>query len=112
MRDKEYGIIICDNCGDYMLGGGYILRKGRGSAICYLCLEELYLDYFKTEKPKDKIMVTRKAIKEDVRNAIFKRDGYRCVLCSGMENLTIDHVKPFIKGGETEIENFQTLCRK
>ena len=45
---------------------------------------------------------------------IFKRDGYRCVVCGlgekdGVE-LHADHIRPRDKGGESTVENGQTLC--
>lgn len=45
---------------------------------------------------------------------IFKRDGYKCVVCEhgkkeGVE-LQIDHIKPKYLGGTSTIENGQTLC--
>lgn len=45
---------------------------------------------------------------------ILKRDGYRCVVCGkgiadGVE-LQVDHIKSKDFGGETTIENGQTLC--
>lgn len=48
------------------------------------------------------------------KEAIFARDGYRCVICGAGENegyeLHADHVKPVDRGGESTVENGQTLC--
>ena len=48
------------------------------------------------------------------RDAIFTRDGYRCVICGAGQNegyeLHADHVKPVDRGGESTVENGQTLC--
>src|SRR3989338_103084 len=48
------------------------------------------------------------------KEAIFKRDGYRCVVCGrgradGIE-IHADHIKPRYLGGESTIDNGQTLC--
>ena len=48
------------------------------------------------------------------KNAILKRDGYRCAVCGkgikdGVE-LHIDHIKPKDLGGKATIENGQVLC--
>ena len=48
------------------------------------------------------------------KEAIFKRDGYKCVECGkglkdGVE-IQADHIKPRDLGGESTIENGQTLC--
>jgi len=50
----------------------------------------------------------------DVKKAIFKRDGYKCVVCGrgrkdGVE-ICADHRKPKDKGGLSNVENGQTLC--
>ena len=50
------------------------------------------------------------------KQTIFERDGYRCVICGAGPNegyeLHADHVKPVDRGGESTIENGQTLCSK
>ncbi len=48
------------------------------------------------------------------KEAILKRDGYKCVICGrgrkdGVE-LHVDHIKPKYLGGKSTIENGQTLC--
>ncbi len=48
------------------------------------------------------------------KEVILKRDGYKCVICGrgrkeGVE-LHVDHIKPKYLGGESTIENGQTLC--
>lgn len=49
-----------------------------------------------------------------VKEAIFKRDGYKCVVCrrgrEEGEELHADHIKPKDKGGRPTLENGQTLC--
>jgi hypothetical protein len=51
---------------------------------------------------------------EDVKEAIFRRDNYRCVVCGlgrndGVE-ICADHIVPKDKGGTNTVENGQTLC--
>jgi len=48
------------------------------------------------------------------KEEIFRRDGYKCVICglgreSGLE-IHADHIKPKDLGGKAEIVNGQTLC--
>ena len=50
------------------------------------------------------------------KEAIFKKDNYKCVVCGmgrkeGLE-LHADHIKPKDLGGEATLENGQTLCSK
>lgn len=51
---------------------------------------------------------------EAQKEVIFKRDGYRCVICGrgrvdGVE-IHADHIRPKDLGGTATIENGQTLC--
>ena len=48
------------------------------------------------------------------KEAIFKRDNYKCVICGrgrkdGVE-IQADHIRPKDLGGKAEISNGQTLC--
>ena len=51
---------------------------------------------------------------EDVKQAIFRRDNYRCVVCGlGREDgveICADHIISKDKGGTNALENGQTLC--
>lgn len=46
-----------------------------------------------------------------LRWKVFRRDHYRCVKCGRHWDLTADHIIAFSNGGQTTIENLQTLCR-
>lgn len=46
------------------------------------------------------------------RSAIKTRDEYQCAYCGSTEDLTIDHVRPKSKGGETTASNCVTACLK
>lgn len=50
----------------------------------------------------------------NVKEEIFKRDGYKCVVCGrgkkdGVE-ICVDHIKSKDKGGTNTVDNGQTLC--
>ena len=45
------------------------------------------------------------------RESIKARDGHRCVYCGSTEDLTIDHIRPRARGGETNSTNCVTACR-
>ncbi|MBI5050874.1 MAG: HNH endonuclease [Nitrospirae bacterium] len=49
-----------------------------------------------------------------IKEAIFERDDYSCVVCGrgrkdGVE-ICADHIKPKDKGGDNSVDNGQTLC--
>ncbi|NQU83743.1 MAG: HNH endonuclease, partial [Parcubacteria group bacterium] len=50
------------------------------------------------------------------KKAIFKTDQYRCIICgNGRHNgyeIHADHITPRSKGGESIVDNGQTLCGK
>jgi len=69
------------------------------------------------EEQKDSRPVV-KAMRRDLQRQypnlfilIGKRDGFLCAECKGLDNLTIDHRIPLIKGGSNEMTNLQLLCR-
>lgn len=57
------------------------------------------------------IVPFRIGISEELRNRVYERDGHKCVKCESTEHLSVDHIHPWSKGGKTEFDNLQTLCR-
>ena len=54
----------------------------------------------------------RKHIPKAIREAVFKRDNYRCVKCGSTRNLEIDHKVPLAKGRSgNKPEDLQVLCK-
>ena len=59
---------------------------------------------------------TKRDINLRLRFLVMKRDNFKCCMCGRSPATTpnlelhIDHIKPWSKGGETVIENLQTLC--
>ena len=55
-------------------------------------------------------------IRQEKRLAIYMRDGIACVYCdSSVEEgvkLTLDHLKPYSKGGSNHESNLVTCCMK
>ena len=54
----------------------------------------------------------KKAIREEFRAAVFKRDGYKCRYCDGTENLDAHHItdRNELPSGGYVVENGITLC--
>ncbi|MBL8066172.1 MAG: HNH endonuclease [Chthonomonadaceae bacterium] len=53
-----------------------------------------------------------RVIPADVKSAVYRRDGGRCVQCGAGDYLEFDHILPFSKGGATSVSNLQLLCRR
>jgi 5-methylcytosine-specific restriction endonuclease McrA len=57
------------------------------------------------------VRVPRAAQRKISRRALFARDGWKCVYCGdGGGRLTLDHVLPRSRGGESIWENVVTSC--
>jgi len=50
-------------------------------------------------------------IPQDVKNAVWQRDGGKCTQCGSTSYLEFDHIIPHTKGGANTIANVQLLCR-
>ena len=59
-----------------------------------------------------------RAISDKLRYQVLKRDNFKCCACGASPakdpsvELHIDHIIPCSKGGESTLENLQTLCSK
>lgn len=70
------------------------------------------LGYFVHEWSGCRVMrEVRAAIPEAVRQAVYARDGYRCVTCGSGESLTLDHIVPWSLNGSDDESNLQTMCQ-
>jgi len=116
-KNSDY-IHICDCCEvddgrSILLWDGLPGRRGH-FALYKECISKLYHEYkcgvVSTGIPTT-IMVNRMVIPESLRNEVFDRDDNKCVKCGTTENLQIDHMIPFSKGGKTIKSNLQTLCK-
>ena len=61
------------------------------------------------------LMSTRKGSPYDYRieQAVFIRDGGKCVKCGSSDNLHFDHILPYSTGGTSySAENVQILCAR
>jgi 5-methylcytosine-specific restriction endonuclease McrA len=56
------------------------------------------------------VRVPRLVQRKISRKALFARDGWRCQYCGTAGKLTLDHVVPRSRGGESEWENVVTSC--
>lgn len=54
---------------------------------------------------KQKISATK-------RWAVWERDNFTCRSCGSRKYLSVDHIIPESKGGDTNMDNLQTLCKR
>jgi 5-methylcytosine-specific restriction endonuclease McrA len=50
-------------------------------------------------------------IRAEVMSAVVIRDEGACVLCKSKQELQYDHILPFSRGGNNEVENIRLLCK-
>lgn len=68
--------------------------------------------------PSNTKRVHTRVISDKLRYQVLKRDHFKCCACGASPakdpsvELHIDHIIPWSKGGETTIENLQTLCSR
>ena len=53
----------------------------------------------------------RPAISVRIRQAVYDRDGHRCLRCGDTSALSLDHIKHWSRGGQDTVANLRTLCR-
>lgn len=71
----------------------------------------LKLHGFVLERGGYKHIHPRKRLSDDIRQAVFQRDGKICKHCGATSELTIDHKEPITMGGTNDLSNLQVLCR-
>ena len=69
-----------------------------------------------TEDTLDDKHKTSREVNLRLRFKVMQRDNFKCCICGASPatnpsiELHIDHIVPWSKGGETLLENLQTLC--
>lgn len=106
-------IATCDECN--RTNPPMLVWYSKDFHLCFKCLQILssiyHIKQIQPDNSKTTIPILRMPISEELRNKIYKRDNYQCKQCNSKNNLTIDHIFPFAKGGITEESNLQTLCK-
>ena len=55
----------------------------------------------------------RRNISKAIKIAVWQRDGGKCIVCGGTDNLHFDHIVPISKGGTSDTaDNIQLLCAR
>ena len=120
---KQPSYTQMEEYGEFSIGtytkrfGGW--RKALEAFVDYVNSTEIKID--ESEPTSDTASdvanhITRRDINLRMRFIVMKRDNFKCCMCGrspattpGLE-LHIDHIIPWSKGGETVIDNLQTLC--
>ncbi|MDR3181701.1 MAG: HNH endonuclease [Planctomycetaceae bacterium] len=50
-------------------------------------------------------------VPQAVKDAVYERDGGKCLCCGTTQRLEYDHIFPYSKGGQETVSNIQLLCR-
>ena len=71
-----------------------------------------FIDFPTAEQADFEEVAARMRIPDAVRAAIIVRDGGRCRRCGSARNLEVDHIVPLSRGGGSEEDNLQAMCRR
>lgn len=73
---------------------------------------KLQLEYNQTKEARKKF--ERNKLTKSLRYDVLRRDNFKCVICGRTSQdgafLHVDHILPIARGGETKLDNLQTLC--
>lgn len=102
--------------------GAYLRKYGKWSNaleefVKFINEEQIDTILYENKNEIKKHKTTRD-INLRLRFKVLQRDNFKCCACgkspatdSNVE-LQVDHIMPYAKGGETEIDNLQTLCKQ
>lgn len=54
--------------------------------------------------------IRKRSFRGKFKQRILDRDGNKCVNCPETDGLTLQHVRPYYRGGETSFRNLVTFC--
>lgn len=63
---------------------------------------------FDKEQKRDR--QKRGYISSQNRKAVLQRDNHQCLACGSQDHLNMAHITPVSRGGNSEMDNLQTLC--
>lgn len=111
-RDREFPDTVC--VGLHFSNGKVTLLNFDSippSLRFYTILSEL-VDRVNDPIQEERLAPDRQRIPDEVKIAVWRRDGGSCVKCSSRENLEFDHIIPVSKGGSNTTRNIELLCEE
>lgn len=91
--------------------GVLYFAAGPGASLLLLASYVLWRVAYKRRRRPSLRARKRRVWTDEERRFILDRDGWRCVNCGADDQLEIDHVIPFSRGGACSVENACVLCR-
>ena len=91
-------------------------ERSLDSRVCFVALEIIkeYETYLWHRRAVERHKRIQRGIQSrnhaKLYDALVLRDGERCKYCKSKRRLLIDHRKPLVQGGFTEMGNLQLLC--
>lgn len=105
---------ICKECNTFIKSEGYKLSNSKDEdieAVILGIVGNLRVDPRRSFTPDQREELIKRALADPERH---HGDKIRCEDCKQLFNedeLTVDHINPWSKGGRTELSNAQLLCR-
>lgn len=107
-------VVIDEICGE-LLSSGVVVLYGDGLAYIPGFEKHQHVNPRETESdlpdPSGYRDTGPKKVGKTLREAVFERDGHKCLRCGSDESLQVDHILPQSCGGPHILENLRTLCR-
>lgn len=101
----------------YKIGGDYInIEQLRLLALDYEDKERKKFESLKKKfdlvegEKEEGGFYQRERIPEEIRIAVWRRDGGKCARCGSREKLEYDHIVPVSRGGSNTVRNIELLC--
>lgn len=64
------------------------------------------------ETPREAVTRRSRYIEAETKLAVYRKSDGRCVVCGSREQLEVDHIIPWSKGGSNELPNLQVMCHE
>lgn len=77
--------------------------------LFYVVLAEM-VDRLNDPIDESALSPKRERIPEDVKIAVWRRDGGACASCGSRTSLEYDHIVPVARGGSNTVRNIELLC--